>query len=154
MILNVADLMRSSEGPLAHTLSTMPMEKDVVSVTARRVLVVDDSITTRTLERNILFNAGFQVLVASDGEEAFAMAQSETLHAVVSDVDMPKMAGFELTRRIKGDERLKSVPVVLVTSLHNQEDRIRGLDAGADAYITKGTFDQDELLATIERLVS
>jgi CheY-like chemotaxis protein len=117
------------------------------------VLVVDDSITTRTMEKNILENAGYQVTVAVDGAEAWALVQSHPLDAIVSDIAMPHMDGFELTEKVKGDERFRELPVVLVTSLESPQDRIRGLEAGADAYITKGDFDQQDLLETIERLI-
>jgi len=114
---------------------------------------VDDSITTRTLEKNILENAGYQVMVAADGEEAWAILQSETFDGIVADINMPRMDGFALTRKIKGHEKLKDRPVVLVTSLETPQDKIRGMEAGADAYIIKGTFDQRDLLATIEGLI-
>jgi two-component system chemotaxis sensor kinase CheA len=150
IILNVADLMKSA---LAGTALAAPPPVEVREVRRHRVLVVDDSITTRTLEKNILENAGYEVLVAADGEEAWALVQSEFLDAVVADIAMPRMDGFILTEKIKGGERFKELPVVLVTSLESPEDKIRGLEAGADAYITKGTFDQQDLLETIERLI-
>ena len=106
-----------------------------------------------TLERNILENAGYKVLVAADGEEACAIAESGNLDAIVSDVDMPRMDGIALTEWVRANERVRELPVILVTALHSQEDRLRGLEAGADAYIAKGTFDQNELLETMERLV-
>ena len=150
MILNVADLMKSAQVGRAVVA---PLPVDVREVTRRRVLVVDDSITTRTLEKNILESAGYQVLVAADGEEAWALVQGEPLDAVVTDVDMPGMDGFALTEKVKRHKRFKRLPVVLVTALETPQDRIRGLEAGADAYIGKSTFDQLELLETIERLV-
>ena len=150
MILNVADLMKSA---LAGPAMAAPLPVEAREVTRRRVLVVDDSITTRTLEKNILENAGYQILVAADGEEAWALVQGEPLDAVVADISMPRMDGFVLTEKIKGDGRFQDLPVVLVTSLESPQDRIRGLEAGADAYITKSTFDQRELLETIERLI-
>ncbi len=150
MILNVADLIKSAQiGPAVAA----PSPVETREVARRPVLVVDDSITTRTLEKNILENAGYQVLVAADGEEAWALVQGEPLDAVVADISMPRMDGFVLTEKIKGDERFQDLPVVLVTSLESPQDRIRGLEAGADAYITKSTFDQRELLETIERLI-
>ncbi len=151
MVLNAVDIIKSSQGagPVA-AVEPAPVAHEIARP---RVLVVDDSITTRTLEKNILENAGYEVLVAADGVEACAMAESERLDAIVSDVDMPRMDGFAFTEKIKADGNLKELPVVLVTALHSQEDRLRGLEAGADAYITKGTFDQDELLETMERLI-
>jgi two-component system chemotaxis sensor kinase CheA len=150
VILNVADLMKSAHtGPAA--IAPPPVE--VREVRRRRVLLVDDSITTRTLEKNILESAGYEVLVAADGEEAWALVQSEPLDAIAADIAMPRMDGFVLTEKVKGDERFKDLPVVLVTSLESPEDKIRGLEAGADAYITKSTFDQLEMLDAIERLI-
>ena len=150
MLLNVADLIKSAQVGLAVTA---PPAVEVGEMARRRVLVVDDSITTRTLEKNILENAGYQVVVAADGQEAWALVQGQPLDAVVADVAMPRMDGFVLTEKVKGDERFQELPVVLVTSLDSPQDRVRGLEAGADAYITKSTFDQRELLETIERLI-
>jgi len=150
MILNVADLVKSAQKGAGMTAAIQVQVKEVAR---RRVLVVDDSITTRTLEKNILENAGYQVMVAADGEEAWAILQSETVHAIVADISMPRMDGFVLTGKIKGHEKLKDRPVVLVTSFETPQDKIRGMEAGADAYIIKGTFDQRDLLATVERLI-
>jgi len=150
MILNVADLVKSAKKGAGMTAAIQVQVKEVAR---RRVLVVDDSITTRTLEKNILENAGYQVMVAADGEEAWAILQSETFDGIVADINMPRMDGFALTRKIKGHEKLKDRPVVLVTSLETPQDKIRGMEAGADAYIIKGTFDQRDLLATIEGLI-
>jgi two-component system chemotaxis sensor kinase CheA len=149
VILSVADVVKSALAGTTFAASPPVGAREV----RRRVLVVDDSITTRTLEKNILENAGYQVLVAADGEDAWALVQSEPLDAVAADIAMPRMDGFILTEKIKGDERFRELPVVLVTSLEAPEDKIRGLKAGADAYITKGTFDQQDLLETIERLI-
>lgn len=149
IVLNVADLMEASPGELV-TGAVAPEEQ---RADKRRILLVDDSITTRTLERNILENAGYLVVAAADGEEAWSLIRGERPGIVVTDVAMPRLDGVGLTRRIRADTALKDLPVVLVTSLASQEDRLRGLEAGADAYITKGTFDQHELLATLERLL-
>ncbi len=150
MILNVADLVKSAQKGIGLTAS-IPVR--IKEANRRRVLVVDDSITTRTLEKNILENAGYQVMVAADGEEAWAILQSDSVDGIVADVNMPRMDGFVLTRKIKDHEKLKDRPVVLVTSLETPQDKIRGMEAGADAYIMKGTFDQGDLLATIDRLI-
>jgi two-component system chemotaxis sensor kinase CheA len=150
IVLNVADLMKSTQAGRA-VVAAPPTE--VQEIARRRVLVVDDSITTRTLEKNILDNAGFDVLVAADGQEAWELIQAERLDAIVADIAMPRMDGFALTEKVRGDERFVEMPVVLVTSLESPQDKIRGLEAGADAYITKSTFDQMELLETIKRLI-
>ncbi len=151
IVLNVADIITATQG--SRAVAPKQRVPAAPEIPRRRVLVVDDSITTRTLERNILENAGYKVLVAADGEEACAIAESGNLDAIVSDVDMPRMDGIALTEWVRANERVRELPVILVTALHSQEDRLRGLEAGADAYIAKGTFDQNELLETMERLV-
>jgi two-component system, chemotaxis family, sensor kinase CheA len=119
----------------------------------RRILVVDDSVTSRTLEKNILASAGYEVLMATTGEAALELLEDEEVDLVISDVEMPKMDGIELTRRIRSSPELDRLPLVLVTSLGGESDRQRGAAAGADAYIVKGEFDQDELLRTVARLL-
>ena len=119
----------------------------------RRLLVVDDSATTRALERTILEGAGYLVVLARDGEEAWRILQSDTVDVVVSDVEMPIVSGLELTRRIRESPRFRELPVVLLTALARDEDRLAGLQAGASAYLVKNAFDQTELLRTIERLL-
>jgi two-component system chemotaxis sensor kinase CheA len=117
-------------------------------------LVVDDSITTRTLEKNILEAAGYNVRLALDGQEAFNLLMtSELPDLVISDVQMPRMDGFALTARIKQEERTAQLPVILVTSLESVEDKAKGVDAGADAYIVKQSFDQINLLETIAQFI-
>ncbi len=115
--------------------------------------MVDDSITTRTLEKNILGNAGYEVLVAADGQEALDMVQSHPVDAIVADIDMPRMDGFDLTQNVKNDIRFKELPVILVTSMESPQDKIRGMEAGADSYIVKSDFDQTVLIETIARLI-
>jgi len=122
---------------------------------ARRksVLVVEDSITARTLLKNILETAGYQVATAVDGLDAFTQLRTATFDVVVSDVDMPRMNGFELTAKIRGDKKSAELPVVLVTALGSREDREHGIEVGANAYIVKSSFDQSNLLEVLERLV-
>lgn len=119
----------------------------------KTILVVDDSITTRTLERSILERQGYRVFVAADGLAGWNAVRAEEVDLVVSDVDMPRMTGVELTERIRGDAALEKLPVILLTSLDAEDDRLRGLEAGANAYLTKGTFDQRGLLETITGLI-
>ncbi len=151
MVLNVGEVIRSGKGGrgAAQGPDAAP-ERDAKPVS---ILVADDSITTRTLERNILEAAGYEVSVAADGLEAWTLLQQSECGLLVSDVNMPRMDGFQLTERIRSDFRLKDLPVVLVTSLDDPQDRERGVAVGADAYIVKGSFDQDRLLETIGRLV-
>lgn len=117
------------------------------------VLVVEDSITARTLLKNILEAAGYRVVTAVDGLQAYSLLKSEHFDAVVSDVEMPRMDGFELTSKIRQDKTLAELPVLLVTGLDSSEQRERGLVAGANAYIVKSSFDQNNLLDIMRRLI-
>ncbi|HEY8199767.1 MAG TPA: hybrid sensor histidine kinase/response regulator, partial [Actinomycetota bacterium] len=149
MILSAAELMAAlerSDGPSLAATRTPATEPATV-------LVVEDSVTTRTLERNILETAGFRVRVAADGAEGWDRLQSGSCNLVLTDIEMPRMDGFELVTRIRADQRHRELPVVLVTSRDSREDRERSIQAGADAYIVKGGFDQDRLLETIRRLI-
>jgi two-component system, chemotaxis family, sensor kinase CheA len=121
--------------------------------TKTRILVVDDSITTRSLERTILENAGFETRVAINGLEALEILRTTDIQLVLSDVEMPLMDGFALTSEIRNTEKLKHLPVILVTSLSTLEHKQRGAEAGADAYIIKSEFDQNVLLETVARLL-
>ncbi|QRM29284.1 response regulator [Microvirga sp. VF16] len=122
---------------------------------ARTILVVDDSITTRTLEKSILEAQGYQVLLSVDGIDALHILRSgETMvDLVIADVEMPRMDGFGLLQAIRNDPRLSTLPVILMTSRADPEDVRKGLDLGASAYITKQKFDQRELLATIGQVL-
>ena len=119
----------------------------------RTIMVVDDSVTTRTLEKGILETRGFRVRLAVDGQDALDELRRLPVDLVISDVEMPRMNGLSLLHTLKQDPSLRKIPVILVTS-HDHPDEIQhGLDLGADAYIVKHRFDQDELLATIEQLL-
>lgn len=117
------------------------------------ILVVDDSITTRTLEQSVLAAAGYRVTTAVDGADAWRIVQDGGVDLVVSDVEMPRMDGLELTTTIRGSTAHATLPVILVTSLDTPEQRARGLEAGADAYIMKSSFDQDILLGIVRQLI-
>ena len=153
-ILDVVDLVRAAAG---SRRAPLPAPTTVEEHRIPTVLVVDDSITTRTLEKNILESAGYRVRLATDGQEALdllrAMADNGGCDLLLSDIDMPRLNGFDLTRQVRGDAKLRHLPVVLVTSLDSAGDRERGVAAGADAYIIKRAFDQQALLDIISRLV-
>lgn len=122
--------------------------------TARRhLLLADDSLTTRTLERSILEAAGYDVTVAVDGQNAWQLLQERGADLLLSDVEMPRMDGLALTRNVRSSPRFRDLPVILLTSRDSAEDRARGLDAGANAYLVKSAFDQTNLLQAIERLL-
>lgn len=119
----------------------------------RKILVVDDSITTRSLERSVLEAAGFDVATAADGADAWRRLEQEPFDLVVSDVEMPRMDGVALCEAIRASRRLSTLPVILVSALEAPEHQRRGLDAGADAYVAKSSFDQQSLLDTIRQLL-
>ncbi len=149
-ILNVFDLLKSARqtgGTVAPAaLETKPSD-------AGAILVAEDSITSRMLLKGILESAGYRVKTAVDGADAFTQLRSEKFDLVVSDVEMPRLNGFDLTARIRADKKLAELPVVLVTALESREDRERGIDVGANAYIVKSSFDQSNLLDAVRRLV-
>lgn len=118
-----------------------------------RLLVADDSITSRSLLRSLFTGEGYAVTTAVDGEEALSRLHTEPFDILVSDVDMPRLTGFELTAAVRADSALASLPVVLVTSLATPEDRARGLAAGASAYVVKSNFDSGNLLDIVRRFV-
>lgn len=151
MVLNPADLVDTALHSGRVRLQTLAEQE--TSQPAPRILVVDDSITTRTLEKSILEHAGYDVSVAVDGKQAWAILQEEMFSLVVSDVEMPDMNGFQLTERIKQSPRLKDIPVIIVTSLSKEADRKRGIEVGAEAYIVKGQFETKALLDVVAQLV-
>jgi len=120
----------------------------------RSLLIADDSLTTRTLLRNIMISAGYDVETAVDGIDAWNKVQLRSFDCIMSDIEMPNMNGWEFCERLKRDGRLADTPLVLITSLSKDEERRRGLDLGADAYIVKGLFNETQLLETVERLVA
>jgi two-component system sensor histidine kinase and response regulator WspE len=119
----------------------------------KRILVVDDSLTVRELERKILGNRGYDVSVAVDGMDGWNALRTEAFDLVVTDIDMPRMDGIELVTLIKNDLNLKSLPVMIVSYKDREEDRRRGLDAGADYYFAKGSFDDASLLQAVLDLI-
>jgi two-component system chemotaxis sensor kinase CheA len=150
-ILNAFDLL---DGVLTgEAAKSVPLGDAPVRRTQKRLVVADDSVTTRILEKNILEAAGYEVIVAVDGAEAWRLIQEVNPDLVVSDVEMPNMDGFSLTQTIRGSKQYRNLPVILVTGLSNDRDRARGLEVGADAYIVKSTFDQRVLLETIEQVI-
>ncbi|MFH1036140.1 MAG: response regulator [Pseudomonadota bacterium] len=149
-VINVLDLMASALRPRAGAMGqpTRPEPER-----PGRILVVEDSITARTLIKSILETAGYQVTTAVDGMDAFTQLRSQEFDLVVSDVDMPRLNGFELTAKIRGDRKLAELPVVLVTALESREDRERGIEVEADAYMVKSSFDQSNLLGLIRKML-
>ena len=151
-ILNVDDLMQSAVRVSGRATrgATAVAQKKIIK--KKSVLVVEDSITARTLLKGILESAGYNVSAAVDGVDGLTRLRSGEFDVVVSDVEMPRMNGFDLTAKIRSDKKLSEVPVILVTALHSREDRERGMDVGANAYIVKSSFDQSNLLEAMGRL--
>ena len=150
-ILNVPDLMNNARTRSGQRVGRIEREE---SAGPRRVLICEDSFTTRELERSIFESAGYLVETANDGAAGLSkLREGLQVDAVVTDVQMPNMTGFQLTRAIKGDPLLAEIPVIIVTSLERDEEKAEGVNAGADAYITKSVFNQDTLLDTVERLI-
>jgi two-component system chemotaxis sensor kinase CheA len=149
LVLDANDLLAQRQGGGRQVRSY----DSAGTVQKKQILVVDDSVTTRTLEKNILTAAGYGITLALDGEDAWQKLQNGTYDLVISDVEMPRLTGLELCRRIRADSRFQNLPLILVTSLGNDEHKMAGAEAGANAYIVKGIFDQDQLLSTVARLV-
>jgi two-component system chemotaxis sensor kinase CheA len=152
VILNFFDLIKSAR--MARGLWIAEKMKNRERKKTRfTVMVVDDSITTRTLEKNVLESNDYKVVTAVDGADALDQLKTKKVDLVVSDIQMPKMDGFELTSTIRGEKDHRHLPVVLVTSLESEEDKEKGVKCGADAYITKGIFNQGNLLNTLKQLL-
>lgn len=150
-ILNISDLLKSALKISASSLSMA--KKEAKSVAQRSILIAEDSITSRTLLKNILESAGYRVRATVDGMDALTALRSEEFDLVVSDIEMPRMNGFDLVQKIRSEKKTAELPVVLVTALESREDRERGIDVGANAYIVKRSFDQSNLLEVIEKLI-
>ena len=148
LILDPAFLTKSLPG---HARSALLHKDEALS----KVLVVDDQFTVRELQRSILEAAGYDVETASDGLEALTCLNSDPrISLMVTDIDMPKMGGIELLRTLRAAPSSSSLPVVIVSARGDQEDRRQGIEAGADAYIVKGDFDQQVLLEAVQRLTA
>ena len=119
----------------------------------KRILVVDDSLNTREIERDVLEAWGYHVTLAEHGQEGLDKALAEQFDAVLTDVEMPIMDGFTLTARLREHERYQTCPIIIITSREKESDRRRGIEVGADAYIVKGSFDQNSLVDTLKVLL-
>ncbi|MEL6544763.1 MAG: response regulator, partial [Myxococcota bacterium] len=149
-ILNPVDLVRWSTQESGEPVALPEPERKEY-----RALVVDDSATTRTLEKSLLEAEGFTVFTATDGEEAWALLQDRGafVDIVISDVEMPNLNGLELIRRIRAAPSLKDLPFILLSSLASAADRAAGIDAGANGYLVKGDFEQERWLETIRSTI-
>ena len=152
-ILSAADLIRSVQKSARGGQAARDMNENAKDKNDYSILVVEDSITSRALLKNILESAGYRVATAVDGIDGYTALKSGTFDLVVSDVEMPRLDGFGLTTRLRTDPQLATLPVVLVTALDSREDRERGVDAGANAYIVKSSFEQSNLLEVVQGLL-
>jgi two-component system sensor histidine kinase and response regulator WspE len=155
LIVDVDDMLRSIE-KLISSGQLDQAQQPVIDVTARRVkriLAIDDSLTVRELERKLLTGQGYVTDVAVDGMDGWNAVRAGDYDLVITDVDLPRMDGIELTTLIKQDARLKSLPVLVVSYKDRKEDRLRGLEAGADYYLAKGGFQDDLLLRAVVDLI-
>ena len=152
LVLSVPALLAHEAHGGAHPSSALAAVEAAERAPAR-ILVVDDSITSRTLEQSVLAAAGYDVVTAVDGAEGWRTIERDAIELVVSDVEMPNLDGVALCERIRANASTASLPVILVTSLDEPAQRARGLEAGADAYLTKSSFDQDTLLDTVRMLL-
>lgn len=154
LLVDVEDLVRSIDKLLASgQLKQVNATNGAVAKQRKRVLVVDDSITVREMERKLLENKGYEVEVAVNGMDGWNAVRSGQYDLVVTDIDMPRMNGIELVNQIKTNANLKSLPVIIVSYKDREEDRIRGLDAGANYYLTKSSFHDDTLLRAVIDLI-
>jgi two-component system sensor histidine kinase and response regulator WspE len=155
LIVDVEDMVRSIDNLFGGR--RLKGLRDAAEATARpatkRILVVDDSITVRELERQLLEGRGYDVDVAVDGVDGWNAARGGGYHLIISDVDMPRMDGIQLVRSIKSDARLRGTPVIIVSYKDREEDRMRGLDAGADGYLTKSSFHDRTFLDAVVDLI-
>ncbi len=155
LIFDVEDLVRSIDNLLSgrRLKKVSSLTKTCEEKKKKRVLVVDDSFTVREMERKLLESRGYQVETAVDGVDGWNAVRSSSYDMVVSDVDMPRMNGIELVANIKRHPALKSLPVIIVSYKDKEEDRLRGLEAGANYYLTKGSFQDDSLINAAEDLI-
>lgn len=155
LIIDVDDLVRSIEKLISSgRLTSVRRDALMPAERARKhVLVVDDSLTVRELERKLLLARGYTVEVAVDGMDGWNALRAGNFDLVISDVDMPRLDGVELTSMIKKDPQLRAIPVLIVSYKDREEDRMRGLEAGADYYLTKGSFHDETLLRAVADLI-
>jgi two-component system sensor histidine kinase and response regulator WspE len=153
LIVDTEDLVRSMDqyiqtGALSRcdTRPTGPRRK-------KRVLVVDDSITVREVERQLLLHRGYDVAVAVDGADGWNKVRGEKFDLLVSDIDMPRMTGLQLVSAVRGDEKLRDLPIVIVSYKEREEDRLKGLEVGANSYLTKSSFHDNRFIEAVEDLI-
>ncbi|KGU84899.1 hybrid sensor histidine kinase/response regulator [Pseudomonas mediterranea] len=153
LIVDVEDLLRSVDKLLDTGRLERIARQNQAQASRKRILVVDDSLTVRELQRKLLQGRGYDVAVAVDGMDGWNALRSEEFDLLITDIDMPRMDGIELVSLLRRDNRLQSLPVMVVSYKDREEDRRRGLDAGADYYLAKASFHDDALLDAVVELI-
>jgi two-component system sensor histidine kinase and response regulator WspE len=154
LILEVDDLIRNIDSILLHSKPSKITQKESKAKTEKKkILVVDDSLTVREVERKLLENSGYNVIVAVDGIDGWNLIQGNTFDLIITDVDMPRMNGIELVYKIKTDVRYKEIPIMIVSYKDREEDKIKGLQAGANYYLTKSSFHDESLIEAVRDMI-
>jgi len=153
LIVDVEELLRRADKLLDTGRRERLARQDQAQAPRKRILVVDDSLTVRELQRKLLRGRGYDVAVAVDGMDGWNALRSEDFDLLITDIDMPRMDGIELVSLLRRDNRLQSLPVMVVSYKDREEDRRRGLDAGADYYLAKASFHDDALLDAVVELI-
>jgi two-component system sensor histidine kinase and response regulator WspE len=150
MVLSAGHLIAAAHGTSRLRMSAAPSQKEV---RRKRILLADDSPLTRELLASLLEAMNYEILTASDGQEAFEKLGRESVDMIVTDLEMPRMDGLELTRKVKAHPTWRALPVVIVTTRGGDADRTRGMEAGADGYIAKGDLVRQDLVDVVSRLM-
>lgn len=150
MVLNPQDLIKSVQ---RRTTPSSVIPTQLMGSKKHTVLLVEDSIATRTQEKRMLESAGYEVVTAVDGNDGWKKLQTQAFDAIISDIQMPNLDGLQLTEKIRQQRKYNELPIILVTSLASDEDKRRGATAGANAYITKNILNQEILIETLQRLI-
>lgn len=154
LIVDVEDLVRSIDKLLATQDITKVKQTDIISIKEPlKILVVDDSITVREVERKLLENNGYKVETAVNGVDGWNAIRTHQYDLIITDVDMPRMNGIELVSQIKNHPNFKSLPVIIVSYKDREEDYLKGLDVGANYYLTKSSFHDDTLIKAVIDLI-
>jgi chemotaxis protein histidine kinase CheA len=148
-VLHVPELLRQARELTGQVRTVQPIREE----RQQTILVVDDSINTREIEKSVLEAYGYLVELAEDGEDGWEKTRATLYDLVITDVEMPRLDGFSFTERLRADEQYGQVPVIIVTSREKDEDKRRGIQVGANAYIVKGAFDQSNLIETVRSLI-
>jgi two-component system sensor histidine kinase and response regulator WspE len=153
LIVDAEDMIRSMDQFIQTGSLARCETRQIASASKKRVLVVDDSITVREVERQLLLHKGYDVVVAVDGVDGWNKVRAEKFDLMVSDIDMPRMSGLQLVSAVRADVKLRDLPIVIVSYKEREEDRLRGLEAGANCYLTKSSFHDNRFIEAVEDLI-